>query len=82
MFYVRFMHDIMLLSPARRWLRKTVKIVNQVLGSLRLDKHPEKTFIGGIERGFDFPGYHFQPEGPDCGRGDPEAVPFTCNPAL
>ena len=25
--------------------------------------HPDKTFIGRIERGFDFLGYHFGPEG-------------------
>jgi hypothetical protein len=30
--------------------------------SRRLGKHPEKTFIGRIERGFDFLGYHFSPK--------------------
>ncbi len=30
-----------------------------MLSSLALEKHPEKTFIGRIERGFDFLGYHF-----------------------
>ena len=30
---------------------------------LDLEKHPDKTFIGRIERGFDFLGYHFSPEG-------------------
>ena len=30
-----------------------------MLSSLKLEKHPEKTFIGRIERGFDFLGYHF-----------------------
>jgi RNA-directed DNA polymerase len=29
----------------------------------RLEKHPDKTFIGRIERGFDFLGYHFSPAG-------------------
>ncbi len=28
-----------------------------------VSKHPDKTFIGGMERGFDFPGYHLGPEG-------------------
>jgi len=28
-----------------------------------LEKHPDKTFIGRIERGFDFFGYHFSTEG-------------------
>ena len=31
--------------------------------ALPLEKHPDKTFIGRIERGFDFLGYHFGPEG-------------------
>ncbi len=34
-----------------------------MLGSLCLLKHPDKTFIGRIDRGFDFLGYHFGPEG-------------------
>ena len=38
-------------------------MLNQVLASLRLEKHPDKTFIGKIERGVDFLGYHFSPTG-------------------
>jgi hypothetical protein len=30
---------------------------------LRLEKHPDKTFIRRIEKGVDFLGYHFSPEG-------------------
>jgi hypothetical protein len=63
LFYVRFMDDILVLSPTRWKLRKTVKAVNEVLGSLRMEKHPDKTFIGRIEKGFDFLGYHFNPAG-------------------
>ncbi len=63
LFYVRFMDDILVLAPTRWRLRKAVKAVNEVLGSLGLLKHPDKTFIGRIERGFDFLGYHFGPEG-------------------
>jgi hypothetical protein len=49
---------------ADRWqLRGAVKVVNQVLGALDLEKHPAKTFIGRIERGFDVLGYHFSREG-------------------
>ncbi len=64
LFYVRFMDDILVLAPTRWRLRKAVKAVkavNEVLGSLCLLKHPDKTFIGRIERGFDFLGYHFGP---------------------
>jgi RNA-directed DNA polymerase len=37
--------------------------VNQTLGSLQLEKHPDKTYIGRVEKGFDFLGYHLTPEG-------------------
>ncbi len=63
LFYVRFMDDILVLAPTRWTLRRAVKAVNEVLGGLCLEKHPDKTFIGKIERGFDFLGYHFSPEG-------------------
>jgi hypothetical protein len=54
------MDDILVLTPTRWRLRKAV---NQVLSSLCLLKHPDKTFVGKTERGFDFLGYHFGPEG-------------------
>ncbi len=57
------MDDILVLAPTRWKIRKAVKAVNEVLGGLRLEKHPDKTFIERIERGFDFLGYHFGPEG-------------------
>ena len=63
LFYLRFMDDILVLAPTRWKIRKAVKAVNEVLGSLRMEKHPDKTFIGRIERGFDFLGYHFGPAG-------------------
>ena len=45
-FYVRFMDDILVMAPTRWKLRRAVAAVNQVLGALRLEKHPDKTFIG------------------------------------
>ncbi len=63
LFYVRFMDDIVVLSPTRWKLRKAIAVLNGVLSSLRLEKHPDKTYIGRIEKGFDFLGYHFGPEG-------------------
>jgi hypothetical protein len=61
-FYVRFMDDILVLAPTRWKLRRAVGRVNQILGALRLEKHPDKTFICRIECGFDFLGYHFTPD--------------------
>ena len=57
-FYVRFMDDILVLAPTRWRLRKAVKRANDVLHSLQLEKHPNKTFVGRIAKGFDFLGYH------------------------
>jgi len=61
-FYVRYMDDILVMTSTRWKLRKAVKIVNEQLNVLGLHKHPDKTFIGRVEKGFDFLGYHFGPE--------------------
>lgn len=58
-FYVRYMDDIIVLAKSRWSLRRAVKRVNQVFNSLKLKQAPDKTFIGKLERGFDFLGYHF-----------------------
>ena len=57
LFYARFMDDWVVLSPTRWKLRKAVPIVNQTLTELKVRQHPEKTFVGRINRGFDFLGY-------------------------
>jgi hypothetical protein len=44
-------------------LRGAVKVVNQILAAPSVEKHVDKTFIGKIERGLDFLGYHFDPTG-------------------
>ena len=38
-----------------------VRIVNETLDILRVDKHPDKTFIGKVDCGFDFLGYFLKP---------------------
>ena len=63
LFYVRFMDDWVVLAKTRRHLRRAVKQTNQLLSKLKLEKHPDKTFIGLIEKGFDFLGYHFSRNG-------------------
>ena len=62
-FYVRFMDDWVVLAPTRWKLRKAIKAVNEVMAELQVEKHPDKTFIGRIARGFDFLGYWFSPAG-------------------
>jgi hypothetical protein len=60
---VRFMDDILVLTPTRWKLRAAVRLVNQGLAALGLRKHPQKTFIGRIARGFTFLGYQISPQG-------------------
>jgi RNA-directed DNA polymerase len=62
-FYLRYMDDIVVLAPSRWKLRKAARVVNQTLNGLGLEKRSEKTFVGRIERGLDFLGYHLRPEG-------------------
>jgi len=35
----------------------------KTLNILKVEKHPDKTFIGRIAKGFDFLGYSFEPKG-------------------
>lgn len=58
-FYVRFMDDWVILATSRWTLRAAVRLMNATLQELSLEQHPEKTFIGRLERGFDFLGYDF-----------------------
>lgn len=63
LFYARFMDDWVILSNTRWKLRKAVRCVNQMLAKLKVQQHPDKTFIGLISRGFDFLGYAFSSNG-------------------
>jgi RNA-directed DNA polymerase len=58
LFYRRFMDDVIVLAPSRWKLKRAVRTLNQIFGQLKVDKHPDKTFIGRVARGFDFLGYH------------------------
>jgi RNA-directed DNA polymerase len=61
-YYIRYMDDILILSKTRWQNRKVVKQLNRCLDRLKLTEHPDKTFIGKIEKGFDFLDYHFSKE--------------------
>lgn len=63
LFFVRFMDDILVLARPRWKLRRAVRIVNESLAALGLEKHPDKTFIGRAEKGFDFLGYRLGANG-------------------
>ncbi len=63
LFWRRYMDDIVVLAPTRWKLRGVVKRVHQMLMTIGLQMHPDKTFIGRVDKGFDFLGYHIQPTG-------------------
>jgi hypothetical protein len=47
-----------------RWkLKKAIRVLNRTFGDLKLAKHPDKTAMGRVTRGFDFLGYHLTPTG-------------------
>lgn len=61
--YFRYMDDILILAETRWKLRKAIRELNQTFEGLKLAKHPDKTAMGRVGRGFDFLGYHFKPQG-------------------
>jgi hypothetical protein len=61
--YFRSMDDILISAPTRWKLRKAIRVMNQTFDELKLEQHPDKTLIGRTERGFDFLGYYFRPDG-------------------
>jgi hypothetical protein len=58
-FYRRYVDDIIVLAKTRWHLRCAIRTVNQHFNALKLAQAPDKTFIGRIEKGFDFLGYRF-----------------------
>ncbi|MCP4266580.1 MAG: hypothetical protein GY777_13570 [Candidatus Brocadiaceae bacterium] len=55
------MDDWIVIAPTRWKLRSAIRIVNATLNALKVEQHPDKTFIGRVERGFDFLGYFIKP---------------------
>ena len=58
-FYARFMDDWVVLTKSKTALRKIVKMTHDIVNSLKLELHPQKTFIGKISHGFNFLAYFF-----------------------
>ncbi len=60
--YVRFMDDWAIIVGSRSKLRRIVRVVNQLLNRLKVEKHPQKTYIGKSERGIEFLGVSISTE--------------------
>jgi hypothetical protein len=50
------MDDILIMAKTRWQMRRALKRFYALLAPLKLSLHPDKTFVGRIERGFDFLG--------------------------
>ena len=60
-FYRRYMDDWVWVIPTKSQLRQAIKKQYSVLHALRVEMHPDKTFIGKVIKGFDFLGFHITP---------------------
>jgi RNA-directed DNA polymerase len=63
LFYARFMDDWVVLAPTHWKLRAAIRLVNETMAALKVQQHPDKTFVGRVSRGFDFLGYTFSTMG-------------------
>jgi len=61
LYYTRYMDDILILTKTRHSLKRVIKFVYRVLDTLKLEVSRPKTWIGRIEKGFDFLGYRITP---------------------
>lgn len=59
--YIRYVDDWLLLCHKRWHLRKAVKKMNRVLETLCVSKAEKKTFIGKVDKGYDWLGYRIEP---------------------
>ncbi|ENZ1993827.1 reverse transcriptase domain-containing protein [Salmonella enterica] len=63
--YARYMDDFLILSPTRWPLRRAVRMLNRHFAQAGFEQHPDKTFIGRVEKGFDWMGFRFTEKGCD-----------------
>lgn len=59
LYYARYMDDFIILTNTRWHLRRAIKQLNAYLAAYGFETHPDKTFIGSIEKGFDWMGFWF-----------------------
>ena len=61
--YCRFMDDWLIVADTRWKQRRAIGVMNEILEQLKVSKHPDKTDAGHVEKGINFLGYRFSPEG-------------------
>ncbi len=60
-FYARFVDDWTALMKSKTMHRKVIKETHAILNELGFEMHPTKTYIGKIEKGFNFLAYYLKP---------------------
>ncbi len=63
-FYARYMDDFLLLTRSRWQLRRGIGRLAEFFDVSGFERHPDKTRTGRVEKGFDWLGIWFGPEGP------------------
>ncbi|EFE54093.1 hypothetical protein PROVRETT_07089 [Providencia rettgeri DSM 1131] len=61
--YARYMDDFIIMAKTRWSLRHQVKRLNQFFNEYGFKQHPDKTFIGKVDKGFDWLGGQFGAQG-------------------
>ncbi len=62
-FYVRYMDDFLLMSKTRWALKRAVRRLHEFMQAGGFSLHPDKTQLGRLEKGFDWLGLWFGPNG-------------------
>ena len=61
--FARFMDDWVIVADTHWKQRKAIRIMNEVLETLKVKKHPDKTDAGHVEKDIDFLGYRLSLKG-------------------
>ena len=64
LFYARYMDDFILFTKTRWQLRKAIRRLHEFFDLGGFEVHPDKTQLGRLEKGFDWLGLWYAPEGP------------------
>lgn len=64
LFYARYMDDFIFFTKTRWHLRKAIKRQHEFFDVGGFETHPDKTQLGRIQNGFDWPGIWYVREGP------------------
>ncbi len=78
--YARYMDDWIIFTKTRWQLRRVIKNMHELVLGLKLKLALDKTFIGRIQKGFDFLGYRFNASGL-CGLAH-KTIDNHCNKRL